>query len=106
MKHIVLICCSLLAMTAIAQQDSLAKLWDKRYGGLLMDEISWTIQTADGGYLLGGSVYSGIGGDKTQDNWDITYNTYDFWVVKTDSLGNKQWDKRFGGLSLIHIYTI
>jgi len=64
-----------------------------------MDEISWTIQTADGGYLLGGSVYSGIGGDKTQDNWDITYNTYDFWVVKTDSLGNKQWDKRFGGFS-------
>lgn len=85
--------------TVNAQQDSLFKQWDKRYGGLLDDLMGSCIPTTDGGYLLGGAVYSGIGGDKTQDNWDTTYNTVDFWVVKIDQLGNKQWDKRFGGYS-------
>ena len=82
-----------------AQQDSLCKQWDKRYGGLLYDMLFSCISTSDGGYLLGGASLSGIGGDKTQDNWDTTYNTADFWVVKIDSTGIKQWDKRFGGYS-------
>ena len=100
MRAVVLIILLSLSVGRVySQQHSLAKLWDKRYGGLLYDELYSCIQTSDGGYLLGGGVYSGIGGDKTQDNWDTTYNTYDFWVVKIDSLGNKEWDRRFGGLS-------
>src|SRR5580700_6485859 len=91
MKNLMFCCFMVITGAVFGQQPTLAKQWDKRYGGLLQDELYSCIHTADGGYLLGGGVYSGIGGDKTQDNWDTTYNTYDFWVVKTDSLGNKQW---------------
>ena len=100
MKDIILIFgLSLLSYSVSAQQHTLAKQWDKRYGGLSYDYLYSCISTSDGGYLLGGGVYSGMGGDKTQDNWDTTFNTYDFWVVKIDSTGNKEWDKRFGGFS-------
>lgn len=100
MKSLILICCLFFINVALAaQQDSLFKQWDKRYGGILVDYIMSSIPTSDGGYLLGGESYSGIGGDKSQDNWDTSYNTVDYWVVKIDQSGNKQWEKRFGGYS-------
>ena len=72
MRAVVLIILLSLSVGRVySQQHSLAKLWDKRYGGLLYDELYSCIQTSDGGYLLGGVVYSGIGGDKTQDNVSI-----------------------------------
>jgi len=69
------------------------KLWDKTFGGTLEDHLSSVQQTADGGYILGGYSFSGISGDKSQNSW----GECDFWIVKTDSLGNKLWDKDFGG---------
>ena len=47
-------------------QNPLVKQWDKRFGGAIDDLISYYQQTTDGGYILGGSTNSGIGGDKTQ----------------------------------------
>jgi Secretion system C-terminal sorting domain len=74
------------------------KQWDKSFGGDSTDYLSSLIQTADGGYLIGGYSYSGISGDKSQGNWNTQSTiTPDYWIVKTDSLGNKQWDKTFGG---------
>ena len=82
----------------VVKVDSIGnKQWDKRFGGILDDELYAVQQTSNGGYILGGYSFSGIGGDKTQDNRDLTNSTSDFWVVKIDSSGNKQWDKRFGG---------
>ncbi len=82
----------------IVKTDSLGnKEWDKDFGGTNDDVLRSLQQTADGGYILGGLSASGIGGDKTQANWDISGSTYDYWIVKTDSLGNKEWDKDFGG---------
>ncbi|QNF31654.1 T9SS type A sorting domain-containing protein [Adhaeribacter swui] len=69
------------------------KLWDKRFGGSGNDYLNLVIQTQDKGYLLAGSSFSGIGGDKSQDS----RGDRDYWIVKTDAKGNKQWDKRFGG---------
>jgi len=78
----------------IVKTDSLGvKQWDKRFGGTSKDELYSLQQTTDGGYILGGYSFSGIGGDKTESLW----GGFDYWVVKTDSLGVKQWDKRFGG---------
>src|SRR6185436_3134302 len=75
------------------------KLLDKRFGGINDDGLSGLIKTTDGGYLMAGSSNSDISGDKTQPNWDITLSTRDYWIVKTDSLFNKLWDKRYGGLN-------
>ena len=59
--------------------------WYKTYGGAGTDYVNSVILTADGGYLLTGHTNSwGAGG-------------YDVNVIKTDSLGNLQWNKTYGG---------
>jgi len=73
------------------------KQWDKNFGGLQNETAAMIRQTVDGGYILGGECLSGMSGDKTQANWDPTNLTADYWIVKIDAAGNKQWDKRFGG---------
>ncbi len=84
----------------VVKTDSVGvKQWDARFGGSLEDELSTVLQTGDGGFLLGGSSRSGISGDKTEGNWDISGHDYnDYWIVKIDAHGVKQWDKRFGGI--------
>ncbi len=78
----------------IVRTDSAGnKIWDRRYGGTASDALDAAIQTADGGFLLAGSSASDAGGDKSQGNWGVV----DYWIVKTDSTGAKQWDRRFGG---------
>ncbi|QMU31036.1 T9SS type A sorting domain-containing protein [Adhaeribacter radiodurans] len=69
------------------------KLWDKRYGGTGDDYLNRVIQTLDGGYLLGGSSLSGKSGDKSE----ASQGEQDYWVVKLDKQGKKEWDKTFGG---------
>ncbi len=69
------------------------KIWDIRYGGSDGDFLSQVINTPDGGFLVGGKSLSGPGGDKTQSGRGAT----DYWVLKLDNKGIKQWDKRFGG---------
>jgi hypothetical protein len=61
------------------------KIWDKTYGGEEADFTSFGQQTIDGGYIIVGRTHS-FNVDKT-----------DIWLVKTDNLGNKVWDKTFGG---------
>lgn len=68
------------------------KLWDKTFGGSANDGLSIIIQTSEGGFLLGGLSNSGISGDKSE----ISRGGYDYWVVKIDANGNKLWDKTFG----------
>src|ERR1041384_7645903 len=83
-------------------QNPLLRLWVKRFGGTNDDgQNSWLPQpsrkylqqTTDDGYIIGGYSLSGISGDKTQ----ATRGDWDYWFVKFDSVGNKQWDKDFGG---------
>jgi hypothetical protein len=69
------------------------KLWDRRFGGTGHDWCRVVRRTADGGFILGGVSGSGAGGDKTE----ASRGSSDYWVVKIDANGNKQWDRRFGG---------
>ena len=59
--------------------------WNKTFGGTYHDVARSVQQTSDGGYILTGHTISYGAGNG------------DFWLVKTDSDGNKQWDKPFGG---------
>jgi hypothetical protein len=78
------------------------KQWDSRFGGNRNDDLHCIQQTADGGYILGGESYSGISGDKTQANQGLS----DYWIVKTDGNGVKQWDAQFGGNDHDRLYSL
>jgi hypothetical protein len=71
------------------------KIWDKTFGGTSQDYLTTAIATSDGGFLLGGMSNSPISFEKSQANYDNT----DYWIIKVDSLGNKLWDKTFGGIA-------
>jgi hypothetical protein len=81
------------------------KQWDKRFGGTDYDALHSLQQTKDGGYILGGYSFSGIGGDKTQASQGGPGDG-DFWVVKVNANGVKQWDKRFGGTDGDYLYSV
>jgi len=68
-------------------------IWDKTYGGNDVDRLWTLIETADGGYLLGGESKSEISGDKTENS----RGDYDMWILKIDANGAIEWQKTFGG---------
>ncbi len=69
--------------------------FDKTIGGDDEDDLSSLQQTTDGGYILGGTSFSRISGEKTEGNKGLA----DFWIVKLDGNGNVQFDKTIGGNS-------
>jgi hypothetical protein len=74
------------------------KQWDARFGGSEGDFLYDISPTADNGYIMGGTSFSGVGGDKTEENFSQGYYTYsDFWIVKIDANGWKEWDGSYGG---------
>ena len=85
-----------------AQIVAPSKEWDARFGGISDDFLASIQQTIDRGFIMGGFSESGISGDKTEENLGIE----DFWVVKTDSNGIKQWDKRYGGDSYEELFSL
>lgn len=72
-------------------------LWQNTIGGDYEEMLTSIKQTTDGGYILGGFSQSNISGDKTENNYDTLCATFDYWIVKTDSLGNLIWDLTIGG---------
>jgi len=74
---------------ATRQTDSTGNLlWSKTYGGTGQDNVRSVQQTLDGGFILAGSTTAGIIGLPFEE----------FYLLKTDSIGNLQWTKTFGGL--------
>ena len=67
--------------------------WQNTIGGSGADFFTSLQQTADGGYILGGSSNSNISGDKTENG----IGNGDYWVVKLDATGTIQWQNTIGG---------
>jgi hypothetical protein len=61
-------------------------LWEQQYGGNNFDAGSSLVQTPDSGFLLLGWTRSYGAGQR------------DFYLIKTDGLGNQQSQKTFGGV--------
>jgi len=61
--------------------------WSRTFGGTGDDFATTVQQTSDGGYIIAGAK------SLKSDGNDVTTEA---WLVKTDSKGNKQWDKTFG----------
>ena len=69
------------------------KQWEHFFGGT-DDEIFLSIdQSADGGFILGGRSDSPPSGNKESRHFG---GFYDYWLVKVDAAGNKQWDRSYG----------
>jgi hypothetical protein len=71
----------------LLKTDSLGNtLWDRAYGGS-RDDAGYSVrQTPDGGYIIVG------------ETWPSSVDTSDIFIIKTDSLGNAHWTKRYGGI--------
>ena len=82
------------SLRVIAQVPS-NKIWDFRYGGNSTEDPRALLYTSDGGYLVCGWSLSSASFDKTDTTRSL--GAADYWVVKTDSLGNLLWENTFGG---------
>jgi hypothetical protein len=74
--------------------------WNKTYGGTNDDGLyaySGLISTTDGGYAFAAYTRSFGAGSSIKSTIAPTAPTFDFWIVKTDSFGNMQWNKPYGG---------
>lgn len=78
-------------------------IWTRFFGGLNNDRSYDALQTPDGGFLLVGSEESVPG-----ENSDIEFNhgSYDYWAVKVNSAGAKEWTKSYGGAEIDVAYAI
>lgn len=76
--------------------------WQRTIGGGDHDYLFCLDQTSDGGYILGGTSISHISGEKTVDMIAVA----DYWIVKTDGVGNIEWQQTYGGLGFDYPYAI
>ena len=61
--------------------------WTQKYGGEGREVFTSIVEASDGGYIIAGYTDSfGAGND-------------DFWLLKTDSLGNIEWNQTYGEAS-------
>ncbi len=72
--------------------------WQKTFGFSGDDKGITLLQTTDGGYFLGGTINvtasGGLGIDKSAL---ILHAGSDYWAIKLDASGAKQWRKYYGG---------
>ena len=59
--------------------------WNNTFGGSNDEEGKSVQQASDGGFIITGYTKSYTSGGE------------DVWFIKTDNLGNQEWDKSFGG---------
>ena len=74
----------LLSNVVFTQEVYLDILWTKNF------QAGWNwvyavLQTTDGGYVIAGYIYDSV--------WD----DLDYYLIKTDSEGNEEWNQTFGG---------
>jgi hypothetical protein len=85
----------------LVKTDSTGNLqWNKTYGGTKGDVLPSVRQTSDGGYIAAGYTLS-FGPFR-----DPKHRVVNGWLVKTDSAGNLQWNKTYGGTQGGELFSI
>ncbi|MDP8205842.1 MAG: T9SS type A sorting domain-containing protein [Candidatus Electryonea clarkiae] len=79
----IIICMTIASIPISAQPPD--TLWARTFGGEDSDHGIEVHQTIDDGYIIVGETTSFGAGDS------------DFWLIKTDSTGNEEWNRTFGG---------
>ena len=74
--------------------------WQRSFGGSGVDQAYDVKQLTTGGYIAAGSSYS-LDGDVSGNNGGT-----DYWILKTDSLGDIVWQTSLGGSSIEEAYSI
>lgn len=88
-KTLPVLACLFFSGFALAQAPAIQ--WQKSFGGSNSDRANTIIQTADGGYMIGGASNSNNG------NVSGNHGNQDYWLLKLNSTGNFQWQKSLGG---------
>lgn len=70
-------------------------VWQETLGGYDHEDYIDIEEMPDQNLILGISSRSGIGGNKLEPN----DGGYDYWIIKSDKLGNKLWEKNYGSSS-------
>jgi gliding motility-associated-like protein len=80
------------------------KIWEKTFKGTTVPVVPRSryrydcepgsiTTTKDGGYLIGATSFADAGNDKSEH----AKGESDYWIIKIDAAGTKQWDKTIGG---------
>ncbi|KAA1247284.1 hypothetical protein [Aquimarina sp. RZ0] len=85
--------------------------WEKSFGFSGIDRAFSVIQTNDGGYFITGFLdVTASGGDGNDDNdrknTPQKHGVGEFWGIKLDAAGNKEWRRYFGGTDNDRSYDV
>jgi hypothetical protein len=89
-------------ITIASFSQSPVRVWDKRFAGDSADYLNTIRRSSNGDLFLGGRSNSKNVAEKSQ----ASKGGYDYWVIKTDSNGNKLWDVTLGTTSDEDLYSI
>ncbi len=78
------------------------KLWSKTYGSAFSEEALSISPTSDNGYIVLGA--SNGSGDDIPSHYTTSQFVHDWFVLKLDEFGNKEWIKSIGGTKGEHFY--
>lgn len=75
--------------------------WQLTLGGIGNDQLQSIQQTADGGFIVGGSSASPASSEEEKQigkKQSEAFGNFDYWVIKLTANGTVEWEKSFGGL--------
>lgn len=89
-------------------------LWEKLIKGNYQDELKTIKETTDGGLIIGAISNSTVSFDKTETSYitetsidcNLINLNNDFWIIKTNSIGEIEWQNTIGGNNVDYLHSM